>query len=485
MFNWWKRWTQGERWQREEEVHNPDPAVRRQALAWLAAHPDDRTVWRLQAALNDADPGVQEQAFRGLAGLDGWRESEMAESALRDHLSDAALAGAIEQHPDWYSNTLVDRLSRVEDDTRSKREHLYTGHATGSVYQTTTWKESREQTRRAAAHERLRRLLARTGPTATEAELRSGLTDQSREYQAEVCRVLAARTVEAIGDARTAEPLWEAIRAADHPVLRRLLVEALGRTPDPAAVPLLLTLVADPDEQVQAAAIAALGCQGDERAVGPLVALLPRREAAEALGDIGDARALGPLLHMVWSPVTRDAALAALGRLGDERAVDSLVDLFAAVSTLSRDEVYRAYGSGRDLKRLIQAPTGRRRSYDLPPDFEPRIPTLTFDQQMECYGLIHALEAIRAGGAVPVSQPGALEASRGGAPLGRVAGRPLGPPGVAGTAGRAAALAVLAAGPGRGRGSDRGGPPAVSRLRAGTLRPVQKWWRIPHSCGKV
>jgi HEAT repeat protein len=163
----------------------------------------------------------------------------------------------------------------------------------------------------------------------------------------------------------------------DTPAVRRAVADLLGSVGTPQATTALCrAITTDPDGEVRATAVAALGQQfagrrtgggrdgrrdaaadalltalsdepevrervpdalgrlGDERATEPLVDALSdgapvRRAAANALGNLGDRTAVEPLLAALDDPddLVREQAAVSLGQLDDERAVEPVVDL--------------------------------------------------------------------------------------------------------------------------------------------------------------
>ena len=90
-----------------------------------------------------------------------------------------------------------------------------------------------------------------------------------------------------------------------------------------AAIPVLVRLLDDGNEEVRNFSTVMLGDIGCNDAVGPLIRALRdqddnvRHGAAEALGKIGDLRAVQPLQQLLdgdyWDKLYADAALALLG----------------------------------------------------------------------------------------------------------------------------------------------------------------------------
>gem|GEM_PF-6447344 len=100
----------------------------------------------------------------------------------------------------------------------------------------------------------------------------------------------------------------------------------LGRLGDPKASSNLLALLDDPDSQVAATALEALGACGDETAA---LALLKRRRAGDlaVVARIGAPSSADPLARLLEDPDPglRAAALRALAALGDPRALPGLL----------------------------------------------------------------------------------------------------------------------------------------------------------------
>lgn len=107
----------------------------------------------------------------------------------------------------------------------------------------------------------------------------------------------AAQALGRIGDPKAAAALAEALARPEQPLLvRRSLAAALAQAPHPDAQPALLQALADPDPQVRAYAVEALGHVGNEAAHDALAALRSDHEAL-LKGTVGEvaARALALL----------------------------------------------------------------------------------------------------------------------------------------------------------------------------------------------
>ena len=174
-------------------------------------------------------------------------------------------------------------------------------------------------------------------------------------------RQAAAEALGQLGNARTVEPLAEALKDSDDRV-RRAAAEALGQIGDARAVEPLIVALKDSDSWVKKRAVEALGKISDPRAVEPLIVALKdsdvrdvatralemiglqaidllvatlkhedwhvRAAAAEVLGKIGDVRTVKPLLVALqdsYSSAVRWKAAGALGAIGDVQAVELLI----------------------------------------------------------------------------------------------------------------------------------------------------------------
>ncbi|MGH7550346.1 MAG: peptidylprolyl isomerase [Gemmatimonadota bacterium] len=121
------------------------------------------------------------------------------------------------------------------------------------------------------------------------------------------------------------------------PVVRARAAFALGSVQDPAAVPGLLEALEDSDPRVRADAAFALGQSADSTAAGRLLEALAeetapsvRRLLLEALGKTGDGASLHRLAGLAIEPGERGALALAIGRYGyrgihDPTAVRRLV----------------------------------------------------------------------------------------------------------------------------------------------------------------
>lgn len=162
-----------------------------------------------------------------------------------------------------------------------------------------------------------------------------------------------ASAIETLGEANHAPAvpsLVEIVEDAD-PGTRFMIVKALGRIADTAAVPVLLKALRWDDIFTRAAAAGAL-IQIGEPAVDGLVDGLRdenkavRRAAAKALGKIGTAEertvlALSGALLDIDNGVRRFAA-EALGRIGDETIVPELAEALDDRDPKARIAAFRA-----------------------------------------------------------------------------------------------------------------------------------------------
>jgi HEAT repeat protein len=164
--------------------------------------------------------------------------------------------------------------------------------------------------------------------------------------------------------------------SAEDDAVRMVAAEVLGQI-GVASVPLLIEALHDPYYQVRISAADALGRLGDTRALPLLIRLLledeeeeVRSRAAHALGELRDPAATGPLvraLHDRYS-VVRGAAARALGMTRDQQAIGPLVTLFESGDRATAEAVIQALqaiGASDDLALMASASSeeeGRRRA---------------------------------------------------------------------------------------------------------------------------
>lgn len=135
-------------------------------------------------------------------------------------------------------------------------------------------------------------------------------------------------------DLETTLPIFEqALRDDSHADLRNGAMEVITRF-GRQAVPKLLTLLRDNNEEIRNFSTVMLGEIGSREAVVPLIQALRdtdsnvRHGAAEALGKINDRAALVPLLELLHEDFwTQYPAVSAIGAMKDVRAVPHLVKL--------------------------------------------------------------------------------------------------------------------------------------------------------------
>lgn len=156
------------------------------------------------------------------------------------------------------------------------------------------------------------------------------------------------------------------------PDLRKFVVDALGNIEAPTVAVLLRTALADPEENVAAAAAEFIGRRRDTAAVPLLLRRLGERGGwltfgcLRALGEIGDVAAAPAVTALLGEPGLRKTALEALGRVGDDRAVPHLLEaLFSRdrglryVAALAVHRILPRLGSGADAATLAAGVRGR------------------------------------------------------------------------------------------------------------------------------
>jgi len=159
-------------------------------------------------------------------------------------------------------------------------------------------------------------------------ELLYFVADDEQGFSAEASDILLSAGIEAVYP-----ELERGLRNdndADHRNGAMDILVAFGK----AAVPYLVKLLKDENEEVRNFVCVMLGDIGNREAVGHLVMILKDNDvnvshsAAEALGKIGDRAALFPLIELLKGDFwVQYSAIAAIGEMRDYRAVPHLLDL--------------------------------------------------------------------------------------------------------------------------------------------------------------
>lgn len=163
-------------------------------------------------------------------------------------------------------------------------------------------------------------------------DLRSSWRPRRAQAAYELSKILVADPRAFDDEPGTQEELRRLFVESEEAEVRGYLALVLGRTGDPAAVPLLVEAVGDADPQTRIYALWALGLIGDSSALPALRAALAdpdpglRKTAAFALGEVGDPAALGALEGMLDDRVAdvRWNAALAVARLGSPASVPEL-----------------------------------------------------------------------------------------------------------------------------------------------------------------
>ena len=195
-----------------------------------------------------------------------------------------------------------------------------------------------------------------------------------------------AAIVHQVGDLRDPEAaawLGSLVDSAE-PVVCQKVAEALGKSGDRSAVPILIRLLRSEAACAWWQASEALAAIGDRAAVPPLVATLAkgqanaRSAAAHALGLLRDSTALEGLLAALAAEdaSVRRAAAKALGQLGDASAVPALAHALEDPDPETRAPALEAlqaltgltfratiFGSARRAARRWWDKTGQRRPW--------------------------------------------------------------------------------------------------------------------------
>jgi HEAT repeat protein len=114
--------------------------------------------------------------------------------------------------------------------------------------------------------------------------------------------------------------------------VRKFVLDILGSIGDPAALPLLISALADPEPNVCAAAAENLGKIGDARAMPHLLEALGKTDIwlrytiLEALGRIGKPVPMTAIAPMAGENLLKKAVFDCLGAIGDGEAVPLLTE---------------------------------------------------------------------------------------------------------------------------------------------------------------
>ncbi len=122
--------------------------------------------------------------------------------------------------------------------------------------------------------------------------------------------------------------------------VRKMIADILGRLELPEAVPILIDMLKDTNDNVRSSAVEGLGSVTDPSIVDSLIGLLDQGDwvalfVVESLGRIGDKKAVGPIVRIITSSNNIDVqviAIEALSHIGGEEAVDGLLKVIDCVS---------------------------------------------------------------------------------------------------------------------------------------------------------
>lgn len=135
--------------------------------------------------------------------------------------------------------------------------------------------------------------------------------------------------------------------------VRAVAARSLGALGDARSLPAIVRLLGDADVDVRRAAVSAVAAIGGPDATVPLLNRLAdaesavRVDTARTLGDLGDPRAVLSLLGALQDsmPEVREATAVALGKLHDPRAVRGLLGLLRDAQLDVRVAATRALGT--------------------------------------------------------------------------------------------------------------------------------------------
>ncbi len=179
------------------------------------------------------------------------------------------------------------------------------------------------------------------------------------------------RMFEYVDDAEAKAWLLTRLRQKDADVLASI-VEAVGHTRNPDALPALKALIEDHKSlAVRFEALRAYGRCGGRKAVGKLLVYLSREEwqlrmaAAEGLGYAGQPEAIEELQRLIIrgeEPIVVETALEAVARIGTRAAIEPLIEGLKVGRLRARQKVRKA------LRRIAKEEFRMDKDYHVDPN---------------------------------------------------------------------------------------------------------------------
>ena len=131
----------------------------------------------------------------------------------------------------------------------------------------------------------------------------------------------------------------------DDPDVRIRAIRRLARSNDKEAVPLLIEMLDDSDEEVLEYTCRALGKTKDERVVLPLIKFIQNTKSNEeyidsailALGHVADERAVDLLIEMLGNSERRLSSAKALGTMRTEKSLEALIGVLQSENAEERN----------------------------------------------------------------------------------------------------------------------------------------------------
>ena len=297
-----------------ELLNHREPIIVSTALDWLRRNPSDRSLPLAAVALNSSSPGVRRKAFT------------IVESTPSPKVVPFALKGLEDEDEDLRYRS-VQLLARFPDEA-----------AIGPLLKHCHLDSRRIQDAAIAA---LSPLLARADIRWNE-DLIPLLSDPNPRV-----RQLASRILKTQDPARVADAFLHAFQETYGPARDRAL-EGL-RELGPNYIPAFLERDDDPDHRNAALASAVAVTIRSPEVVPHCIRYLQgddwwlRDRAAHALGELRDERGLAPLLTMLADPESNLSAAAALGTWGTPAALPALLEAYKRGTKDLRLEILDAF----------------------------------------------------------------------------------------------------------------------------------------------